>query len=124
MAVETLGLRHLHLLVGDQARSVEFYRHVFGMEVSFQDGSILFLHSPGRADDLALHQAETEEEKARVGQSVGVEHFGITVADRDRLSEAVALVEEAGGALIDRGEHALGVPYAYVHDPDGYVIEL
>jgi len=30
----------------------------------------------------------------------------------------------AGGTLIERGEHAPGVPFAYVKDPDGYLIEL
>jgi len=30
----------------------------------------------------------------------------------------------AGGRLVRRGEHAPGVPFAYVSDRDGYVIEL
>jgi hypothetical protein len=25
---------------------------------------------------------------------------------------------------VEKGEHAPGVPYAYVSDPDGYVIEI
>jgi catechol 2,3-dioxygenase-like lactoylglutathione lyase family enzyme len=122
--IESRGLRHVHLLVSDQARSIAFYRQVFGMEVGFTDGSIAFLSSPGQADDLALHQAESAEERARVGLSGGLEHFGITVTDRDHLDQAVALVQASGGALVGRGEHAPGVPYAYVSDPDGYVIEL
>jgi catechol 2,3-dioxygenase-like lactoylglutathione lyase family enzyme len=122
--IENRGIRHVHMLVADQARSVEFYRQVFGLEESFRDGSIVFLHSPGVADDLALHQAETAEELARVGQLGGFEHFGITVSDRDRLDEAIALVRAAGGKLLSQGEHAPGVPYAYIADPDGYVIEL
>ena len=109
MPLESRGLRHVHLLVSDQARSIAFYHDVFGMEVTFTDGNIAFLRSPGQADDLALHQAE---------------HFGITVSDRDRLNDAVALVQASGGGLVGRGEHAPGVPYAYVSDPDGYVIEL
>jgi catechol 2,3-dioxygenase-like lactoylglutathione lyase family enzyme len=103
---------------------MDFYHRVFGLEESFRDGSIVFLHSPGVEDDLALHQAETPEERARVGQLGGFEHFGITVKDRARLDEAIVLVQAAGGELVDPGEHAPGVPYAYVADPDGYVIEL
>jgi len=38
MAVETHGIRHVHLLVADHDRSVSFYRQVFGMEVDFRDG--------------------------------------------------------------------------------------
>ena len=124
MAVETLGIRHIHLLVADHDRSVSFYRDVFGMEVSFRDGNILFLHSPNHRDDLALHLADTRDEKARVGAQGGCEHFGITVKDRGRLDDCIALVIESGGALVDKGEHAPGVSYAYVTDPDGYVIEI
>jgi catechol 2,3-dioxygenase-like lactoylglutathione lyase family enzyme len=124
MPIETRGIRHVHLLVSDHARSVDFYQQVFGMEVDFRDGSILFLTSPGGRDDLALHLAGTDDERARVGQQGGFEHFGITVSDRDRLDDAIALAIGAGGTLIDKGEHAPGVPYAYIGDPDGYVIEI
>jgi catechol 2,3-dioxygenase-like lactoylglutathione lyase family enzyme len=124
VAVETRGIRHVHLMVGDQDRSVRFYREVFGMEVGFRDGNIVFLHSPNRRDDLALHLAVTDSEKARVGDQGGYEHFGITVKDRSRLDACIALAVAAGGTLIDKGEHAPGVPYAYIADPDGYVIEI
>jgi hypothetical protein len=33
-------------------------------------------------------------------------------------------VERAGGGLIRRGEHPDGQLFAYVADPDGYVIQL
>lgn len=124
MAVETRGIRHVHLLVSDHSRSVAFYAGVFGMKVGFRDGPILFLRSPNGRDDLALHLAETEEERVRVGKPGGWEHFGITVKDRAQLDEAIALVVGHGGTLVDKGEHAPGVPYAYVADPDGYVIEI
>ncbi len=124
MAVDTFGLRHLHLLVAEHDRSVAFYRSVFGMEVTFRDGDILFLTSRNGRDSLALHQAVTPDERARVGVGGGVDHFGITVADRSRLGEAIALVRAAGGELVEEGEHASGVPYAYVRDPDGYLIEI
>jgi len=124
VAVETLGIRHIHLLVADHDRSVSFYRDVFGMDVGFRDGKILFLNSPNHRDDLALHLAVTYDEKARVGVQGGLEHFGITVRDRGRLDDCIALVIASGGALVDKGEHAPGIPYAYVRDPDGYVIEI
>jgi catechol 2,3-dioxygenase len=124
MAVETLGIRHIHLLVSDRDRSVSFYRDVFGMEVAFRDGNILFLQSPNRRDDLAVHLAVTDDEKARVGRQGGCEHFGITVKDRGQLDDCIALVIASGGTLVDKGEHAPDVAYAYVTDPDGYVIEI
>jgi len=40
------------------------------------------------------------------------------------LDAAIDQVEKAGGKLVSRGAHAPGVHYAYVADPDGYVIEF
>jgi catechol 2,3-dioxygenase-like lactoylglutathione lyase family enzyme len=40
------------------------------------------------------------------------------------LDDAVRQVVEAGGRLVERGERASGDSFAYVADPDGYVIEL
>ena len=94
------------------------------MEVGFRDGNILFLHSPNRHDDLALHLATSDDEKGRVGRQGGYEHFGITVTDRAQLDTCIALALATGGSLVDKGEHAPGVPYAYIADPDGYVIEI
>lgn len=124
MAVETRGIRHVHLMVADHDRSVRFYRDVFGMEIGGRDGRIVFLHSPNRRDDLALHLAVTEDEKASVGDQGGYQHFGITVTDRTQLDACIALAIAAGGNLVGTGEHAPGVPYAYITDPDGYVIEI
>jgi catechol 2,3-dioxygenase-like lactoylglutathione lyase family enzyme len=41
-----------------------------------------------------------------------------------RIDANVEEVERAGGQLVEPGEHAAGAPYAYVRDPDGYLIEL
>ena len=51
-------------------------------------------------------------------------HFGFRLLNKDDLESAVQTVIEAGGSLIDRGEHQPGVRFGYVADPDGYAIEL
>lgn len=124
--MESIGIRHLHLLVADHDRAVAFYRNAFGMEFHFQDGPVVFVGTPGGGDSLALHLATTEEERARVGEQGGVEHFGIHVSDRSAqgLDAVVDVVLSAGGRLLGRGRHASGAEYAYVSDLDGYVIEL
>jgi len=53
-----------------------------------------------------------------------MDHFGFRLLERTQLDAAVEEIVAAGGRLIDRGEHAPGVGYAYVSDPEGYVIEL
>ncbi len=75
----------------------------------------------GTHDSLALHLVHGNEQ---VGKNGGYEHFGITVLDREALDAAIATIGAAGGTLVEKGEHAPGVNYAYVRDPDGYVIEI
>jgi catechol 2,3-dioxygenase-like lactoylglutathione lyase family enzyme len=122
----SIGIRHVHLLVAEHDRAMSFYRDVFGMEERFRDGPIVFLGTPDGGDSLALHLATTDEERARIGEQGGWEHFGIHLPDRsaDGIDAAVARVRDAGGQLLDRGEHAPGVHYAYVTDLDGYTIEI
>jgi catechol 2,3-dioxygenase-like lactoylglutathione lyase family enzyme len=58
------------------------------------------------------------------GQSGGIAHFGFALQDPADLDAAVEAVQAAGGKLLRRGEHAPGQRFAYITDPDGYVIEL
>jgi catechol 2,3-dioxygenase-like lactoylglutathione lyase family enzyme len=121
--VRTRGLYHLHLIVRDLERSLRFYQGVFGMEEQFRAGpKMVFLNTPGSEDLITLNEDAAEAEKAGVNGGVG--HFGFKLADGSDLDAAIAEAEAAGGKLISRGEHAPGVSFAYVEDPDGYVIEL
>jgi catechol 2,3-dioxygenase-like lactoylglutathione lyase family enzyme len=122
----SVGIRHVHLLVADHDRAVAFYRRVFSMEERFRDGPIVFLGTPNGGDSLALHLATTDEERERVGQQGGWEHFGIHLSDRSAagVDAVVERARQAGGQLLDRGEHAPGVHYAYLADLDGYTIEI
>src|SRR5215469_13672607 len=120
------GLRHVHLLVADHERAVAFYTRAFGMTEVFRIGPLALAGTPDGGDSLALHLATTEEERARIGQQGGVEHFGFHLAEASTTSvdETVVRVEQAGGRVIERGEHGPGLPYALVADPDGYMIEI
>jgi len=121
--IKTEGLYHINLVVRDLERAQRFYHDVFGLEELFRTGpDMVFLSTPGKRDLITLHQSATEQQKA--GDNGGVSHFGFRLADVSQLGEAVAAVQRAGGRLLSRGEHAPGVPFAYVTDVDGYVIEL
>ena len=120
--IKTQGLTHIHLIVRDLDRSLDFYETVFGLEERFRDGSkMVFLNTPGSNDLVTLNEDPSEVRHA--GINAGVAHFGFRREGSD-LDAAIAEVETAGGKLIERGEHQPGVPFAYVQDPDGYVIEL
>ncbi len=115
------GFNHLHINVHDLARSVRFYGEAFGLKVGFSAGKDLIFMVPEAGEhSLALHQVGLDEP---VGMAGGFQHFGfkLDVNDHDRV---VKQVEKAGGKLVSRGKHGGRFPYAYVTDPDGYVIEL
>ena len=93
------------------------------MQERFRDGpKMVFLNTPGSQDLITLNEDPAEAELA--GVNGGVAHFGFRLADSGALDTAIAEVEAAGGRLIRRGEHGPGVPFAYVEDPDGYMVEL
>ena len=118
--IKAHGLNHINLNVSDIGRSLKFYQDAFGLEVDFWEGkTMVFLHSPGAKDTITLCQAKAGEP---VGNG-GVSHFGFSFG-KDSLDEAVGQIENAGGKLLNRGKHGGKFPYAYISDPDGYVIEL
>jgi catechol 2,3-dioxygenase-like lactoylglutathione lyase family enzyme len=122
VVIETEGLTHVQLVVRDVHRSLAFYQAVFAMEVRFWDGDrMVFIGTPGRRDTITLNQSEDVE---RAGVAGGVDHIGFRLLDKSRLDDAVAAVIDAGGRVIERGQHSPDHPFAYVADPDGYVIEL
>ena len=119
--VRAEGFNHLHINVRDLKRSIRFYKEAFGLKVGFSAGpELIFMVPDGGGHSLALHLVPPEEP---VGMAGGFQHFGfkLNVNDHDRV---IKQVERAGGKLVSRGKHGGQFPYAYVSDPDGYVIEL
>lgn len=117
--VKTYGLTHISLAVRDPERSLRFYQQVFGVEEMFRDETSIQAQTPGRQDVIAF-----ERNASWAGRSGGVSHFGFRLVAPGAIEMAVQEVERAGGKVVRRGEFAPGVPFAYVHDPDGYEIEI
>lgn len=110
-------VNHLHLVVGDLDRSIEFYTEAFGFEECYRStGGVVFLRSQTN-DSLALEQA-TED------RGPGLDHFGLALSDRAAVGPIVEKVVATGGAVLDSCELAPGHPHALVSDPDGHVIRL
>ena len=121
--IKTQGLTHIHLVVRDLDQSITFYNQVFGLEERFRDGpKMVFLNTPGTNDLITLNEDDSERQNA--GISSGIAHFGFRLENADELDAAIGLVKKNGGSLISKGEHQPGMRYAYVEDPNGYVIEL
>ena len=117
--VKTHGLSHVALAVTDLDRTLAFYRSVFGVKEYFRDETTVQVLGPGPFDVLAF-----EKRPAGAGAPGGIIHFGFRLTRPEDIDIAVAAVENAGGTLSSRGEFAPGLPYAFVHDPDGYEIEI
>jgi catechol 2,3-dioxygenase-like lactoylglutathione lyase family enzyme len=123
MVIKTQGLTHIHLYVRDLDRSLAFYKSVFGLEERFRDGpKMVFLNTPGCNDTITLNEDASKAQQA--GMDAGIAHFGFRRDAASDLESAISDVEAAGGKLKQRGEHQPGAPFAYVQDPDGYIIEL
>ena len=119
--VKAEGFNHLHINVRDMKRSIRFYGEAFGLRQGARYGEeLVFMIPADGGHSLALHLVGADEP---VGMAGGFQHFGFKLdsADHDRV---IAQVEAAGGRLLSRGKHDGVHPYAYVADPDGYVIEL
>jgi catechol 2,3-dioxygenase-like lactoylglutathione lyase family enzyme len=116
------GFNHLHINVRDLKRSIHFYEAAFGLKVSFSAGDdLIFMVPPASEHSLALHLVGADEPVGLAGG--GLQHFGFKL-DRGDHDLVIEQVERAGGRLVSRGKHDGKYPYAYVSDPDGYVIEL
>ena len=119
--IRTEGLTHVHLIVENLDRSLSFYTEAFGLEEQFRDGpTMVFLRTPGSADSITIN---CQPGDPKIGRG-GIDHFGFRLLDKADLDDAIRQAEAAGGRLVERGEHQPGVPFAYVSDPDGYLIEL
>jgi len=117
--VKTYGLTHISLAVRDPERSLRFYHQVFVVEEMYRDEASIQAQTPGSRDVLAF-----ERNASWAGRSGGVAHFGFRLVEPSDIEIAVQEVERAGGKVARRGEFAPGMPFAYVHDPDGYEIEI
>jgi catechol 2,3-dioxygenase-like lactoylglutathione lyase family enzyme len=121
--IQTQGLSHIHLIVRDMERSLRFYQGALGMEERFRHGDhMVFLSSPGSKDLITLNESPEEARLAGVGG--GIAHFGFRLAEGSDVEQLIAEVEAGGGRIVRRGEHGNGVPFTFVADPDGYVIEF
>ena len=116
--IETRGL-HISLAVKSPERTLAFYQSVFGLKEAQRGEIWITAHGPREGDLWAF-----EKDEAAAGAAGGVRHLGFRLAHRDALDRAITDVEQAGGKFLSRGEMDRGSPYAYVSDPDGYVLEL
>ena len=117
--MKTSGVYHIQIDVSDLDRSLTFYTGLMGMEELFRADETVFLRTPGARELLALNPVEGPVNP----KAGGMDHFGFQVTPED-LDAAVEEVRAAGVEVLEKGNFAPGVPFAYIKDPDGYTVEL
>lgn len=118
---------HSMIRVLDEARSVDFYKRAFGLEVAdrldFSGFTLIYLSNAEQSFELELTVNKDQTAPYDLGNGYG--HFAVSVEDLDAEharfeAEGLAprkLVEFApDGQLVAR--------FFFVADPDGYEIEV
>ncbi|MCH7698764.1 MAG: VOC family protein [Chloroflexi bacterium] len=97
--------------------AAKFYCDVFDLEEMFRNESIVFVGIPGTESAVGLLLEPKEA-------GSGLRHVGLHVDhDLDR-ADVLAAIKQAGGSVVEEGEHGPGLPWARIADPDGNVLEI
>ena len=117
--VRTHGMSHVALAVADPARSLRFYRAVFGVVPVFESDDLVQAQTPGTRDVLVF-----ERRPAAAGAKGGIAHFGFRLRNPEDIAQALSAIGAAGGEIREHGEFVPGEPYVFFFDPDGYEVEI
>jgi catechol 2,3-dioxygenase-like lactoylglutathione lyase family enzyme len=115
------GMRHIALKVRDVARSKNFYRECFGMEVVWEpDAENVYLSSG--SDNLALHADSRDSAPAEAQQ---LDHLGFVIESAERVHELEGELRARGVKIVQPFKvHRDGSASFYLADPDGIVIQM
>ena len=116
--IKTHGLNHISLSVADVDRSLRFYQALFGVREYHRDANTVQVLGPGPHDVIVFERRDSH------GEAGGIDHFGFRLIDPNDIDDAIRQAEAAGAKIVKQGEFGPGLPYVYIEDPDGYVIEI
>lgn len=118
---------HSMIRVLDEARSVDFYRRAFGLDVAdrfaFSDFTLVYLRNPSADFELELTINHGRTEPYVLGDGYG--HIAFVVDDID--AEHARFEREGLNANAIKEffrDGALLARFFFVQDPDGYKIEV
>jgi catechol 2,3-dioxygenase-like lactoylglutathione lyase family enzyme len=116
------GVRHVAVYVRDLPACEAFYVNLLGMEVEWRpDDRNVYLTSGG--DNLALHQAESNQQRDEATQRL--DHIGFFVASEDHVDEWFTWLKAHEVPMrTDPRTHRDGARSFYCYDPDGTLVQI
>lgn len=118
---------HSMIRVLDEARSVEFYRKAFGLEVAdrldFPDFTLVYLRNAETEFEVELTVNKGQTDPYDLGDGYG--HLAVSVDDLDAEHARFEAEGLAPRKLVDFAPAGETVArFFFVADPDGYQIEV
>jgi lactoylglutathione lyase len=118
---------HSMIRVLDEARSIEFYRTAFGLEVAdrldFDSFTLIYLSNAETGFELELTVNKSQTEPYDLGNGYG--HLAFVVDDVDALHAKLTDAGYAPRKLVDFAPAGDVIArFFFIQDPDGYEIEV
>jgi catechol 2,3-dioxygenase-like lactoylglutathione lyase family enzyme len=123
MQPKTDGILESSLYVSDLARSMRFYREIFGFSVISEFGERGFAMSAGTRQVLLLFKKGASRAIQSRHDGDGELHLAFAIAFAE-LSNWEAWLEERGVAIEEKKKWDLGGWSLYFRDPDRHLLEL
>ncbi|UVC13075.1 VOC family protein [Mesorhizobium onobrychidis] len=118
---------HTMIRVLDEARSIDFYRKAFGLDVAerldFETFTLVYLSSAEAEFEVELTVNKGRQEPYALGDGYG--HLAVSVADLDSEHDRLGALGLGPKKIVEFNRHgALLARFFFIEDPDGYKIEV
>jgi len=118
---------HTMIRVLDEARSVDFYRKAFGLDVAerldFDTFTLVYLSNAEAEFEVELTVNKGRQESYALGDGYG--HLAVSVADLDSEHDRLGALGLNPKKIVEfNRDGALLARFFFIEDPDGYKIEV
>ncbi|MGX9119326.1 VOC family protein [Mesorhizobium sp. BHbsci] len=118
---------HTMIRVLHEARSIDFYRKAFGLDVAerldFETFTLVYLSNAEAGFEVELTVNKGRQEPYSLGDGYG--HLAVSVADLDSEHDRLGALGLSPKKIVEfNRDGALLARFFFIEDPDGYKIEV
>ncbi|RUU11293.1 lactoylglutathione lyase [Mesorhizobium sp. M7A.T.Ca.TU.009.01.3.2] len=118
---------HSMIRVLDEARSLDFYRNAFGLDVAdrldFETFTLIYLSNAEAGFELELTVNKDRQELYELGDGYG--HLAVSVVDLDGEHDRLGALGLNPKKIVEfNRDGSLIARFFFIEDPDGYKIEV